>query len=654
MMFASSSFDAAVRAPRRARAVATAVVVILDVAIAFVGIIARPRVAVAPRRAALGVTLGVAVVRVDSIARIARARSRVVVWRRRARAIVIHGVGPRSNPNPRFAFEPRARVDARSSIDARAGSPQTSARARAPRAMPRAGADVDVEALVRRAKTRLNALYGIQHVRANARASDGANGDDAWAIRDADAREVARGLFADDEDGDRTSLAMVKMAFCAVERKRRLERWEYGAEWLARAERDLTKARVECGEREIPAWFLKPDCDYAIEEEGDVWMTFERAGRAVARRAVRRMRDGYALVPKRELAETYAAAVAREIREDCDRVLRKMHAWLATGTAPRAFDPKCRWNALRIVRTYQPDASELPKISAPNGSNFAKARRERRRAQRVGGVAQHAIAVEADGEADAIETRPGAELRRARKALDSNVNRDVAARPFPPCMRNKMENLRRDAHLKYHDRFQLNLFFKGIGFTVNEALEFWRRGVFPKGRMKAYQGEHTYAIRHHYGLEGAMKDYTPHECDSLAEPTEGVRACPFVGSVEDLRQSSNSRDWYQALSFDGREAVELAVQAGDRRAACERVFADFHGGLSIGDEFRFPADYFDASMEIEDTYRDKRRRDAFSSKSVAAPPPDDGAPPAPHRSLLPERLQLDIEDSSSDEDPDPA
>ena len=175
--------------------------------------------------------------------------------------------------------------------------------------MPRAGADVDVEALVRRAKTRLNALYGIQHVRANARASDGANGDDrARAIRDADAREVARGLFADDEDGDRTSLAMVKMAFCAVERKRRLERWEYGAEWLARAERDLTKARVECGEREIPAWFLKPDCDYAIEEEGDVWMTFERAGRAVARRAVRRMRDGYALVPKRELAETYAAA----------------------------------------------------------------------------------------------------------------------------------------------------------------------------------------------------------------------------------------------------------------------------------------------------------------------------------------------------------
>ena len=650
MMFASSSFDAAVRARRRPRVVATAVVVILDVAVAIVGVIARPRVAVAPRRAALGVALGVAVVRVDSIARIARARSRVVVWRRRARAIVIHGVGPRSNPNPRFAFEPRARVDARSSIDARAGSPQTSARARAPRAMPRAGADVvDVETLVRRAKTRLNALYGIQHVRANARASDGAN--DARAIRDADAREVARGLFADDEDGDSQSLAMVKMAFCAVERKRRLERWEYGAEWLARAERDLTKARVECGEREIPARFLKPDCDYAIEEEGDVWMTFERAGRAVARRAVRRMRDGYALVPKRELAETYAEAVAREIREDCDRVLRKMHARLATGTAPMAFDPKCRSNALRIVRTYQPDASELPKISAPNGFNFAKARRERRRAQRVGGVAQHAIAIEADGEVEAIiETRPGAELRRARKALDSNVNRDVATRPFPPCIRNKMEDLRRDAHLKYHDRFQLNLFFKGIGFTVNEALEFWRRGVFPKGRMKAYQGEHTYAIRHHYGLEGAMKDYTPHNCDSLAELTEGVRTCPFVGSVEDLRQSSNSRDWYQALSFDGREAVELAVQAGDRRAACERVFADFHGGMSIGEDFESPADYFDASMEIEDQYRDRQRRDAFSSKSVAAPPPDDDAPPAPS-SLLPERLQLDIEDSSSDEEP---
>ena len=152
-----------------------------------------------------------------------------------------------------------------------------------------------------------------------------------------------------------------------------------------------------------------------------------------------------------------------------------------------------------------------------------------------------------------------------------------------------------------------------------------------------------------------MKDYTPHNCDSLAELTEtelteGVRTCPFVGSVEDLRQSSNSRDWYQALSFDGREAVELAVQAGDRRAACERVFADFHGGMSIGEDFKSPADYFDASMEIEDQYRDRQRRGAFSSKSVAAPPPDDDAPPAPS-SLLPERLQLDIEDSSSDEEP---
>lgn len=113
--------------------------------------------------------------------------------------------------------------------------------------------------------------------------SDGVNGDDVWVICDVDVVEVVCGLFVDDEVGDWMLLVMVKMVFCVVEWKWRLEWWEYGVEWLARAERDLTKARVECGEREISVWFLKLDCDYVIEEEGDVWMMFEWVGWVVVR-----------------------------------------------------------------------------------------------------------------------------------------------------------------------------------------------------------------------------------------------------------------------------------------------------------------------------------------------------------------------------------
>ena len=115
-----------------------------------------------------------------------------------------------------------------------------------------------------------------------------------------------------------------------------------------------------------------------------------------------------------------------------------------------------------------------------------------------------------------------------------------------------------------------------------------------------------------------MKDYTPHNCESLAKPVEGMRACPFVGSVDEFRTASSSSDWFRELSFDGREAVELAVQMGDARCACERVFADFHGGLPIGQEFTFPADFFDASLEIEDRYVERRRAEPRGERAKQA------------------------------------
>ena len=155
-----------------------------------------------------------------------------------------------------------------------------------------------------------------------------------------------------------------------------------------------------------------------------------------------------------------------------------------------------------------------------------------------------------------------------------------------------------------------------------------------------------------------MKDYTPHNCESLAKSVEGMRACPFVGSVDEFRTASSSSDWFRELSFDGREAVELAVQMGDAKCACERVFADFHGGLPIGQEFTFPADFFDASLEIEDLYVEQRRAEprgeraeqAAAEETAAAPPGTARA--EPHSHSLPKGFRIDVEDASSDEDDD--
>ena len=514
--------------------------------------------------------------------------------------------------------------------------------------------DIDVERAVAHAKTRLRALYGAQHVAVNHRAAGTSSADEPSSARDVIAAHV-RGLFANDPVADAASAAMTRLAFCCVDARGGVRFWEYGAEWLARAERTLALGRIEAGDASVPASFVEcGECSFEVMEDGDAWMPFERAVSAVGSRAARAVRDGYACVPREALAEAYAESVEREVRRDCQRAFRKLRAMMSTGDGPRALDPRSRLNALRAVRTYQPDPSELPYLPA-TGSTFARKRRERRRA----GLATHAMAIEADGEAsERASTRVGVELKRAFAALRAGASK-VSTRPFPPCMRDKLSALRRTAHLKYADRFQLNLFFKAIGLDVSETLDFWRRGVFPRGRMRNYQKEHTYAIRHHYGLEGAMKDYTPHNCESLAKSVEGARACPFVGTVDEFRTASSSSDWFRELSFDGREAVELAVQMGDAKCACERVFADFHGGLPIGQEFTFPADFFDASLEIEDLYVERRRAHPLENRSAeadpaegAATPPESDASAAAHPDALPENFRIDVEDASSDEDDD--
>ena len=256
---------------------------------------------------------------------------------------------------------------------------------------------------------------------ARARASDDVEGRRAREEALAAWTREASAPFDEDVVADRVSLAALKCAFCAVERDGGWRLWTTGAEWLSRAERESARRRVRNGSVEIPSWFLKSACGFEVVEEGDVWMTFERAAVVVGKRRAREVRDGFALVPKSEAAETHAAHVERDIREDCERTLRRMRAWLATGEAPRAFDPKNERNALREIRTWQPDPSELPEVPTSRRTNLAERRRERRRRRGgVAGIAHHAIAIEADaavGGQGLGMGRPGEEWKRAPRRL---------------------------------------------------------------------------------------------------------------------------------------------------------------------------------------------------------------------------------------------
>lgn len=87
---------------------------------------------------------------------------------------------------------------------------------------------------------------------------------------------------------------------------------------------------------------------------------------------------------------------------------------------------------------------------------------------------------------------------------------DLVVRHAPACMRNLNSTLKTNKHLKHFGRQQYNLFLKGIGLSVEEALIYWRKS-FSAMTDDKFNKEHRYNIRHGYGLEGGRKNYAPKE-----------------------------------------------------------------------------------------------------------------------------------------------
>ena len=189
-------------------------------------------------------------------------------------------------------------------------------------------------------------------------------------------------------------------------------------------------------------------------------------------------------------------------------------------------------------------------ISGADGTNrgYGRWRRGWRRGKKKSGAGSssahtHASSLPAgldiqpnrDGPYGRIPTGPwiaeiGVDAKRVLRVLKRGV-KGVAARPYPPCMRRHLQTLHVERHLKHHSRWQFTLFLKGMDLTVDEALAVWR-SQFVHGKMGDFQREHTYAVRHSFGLEGKMADYPPHTCERLAKNAtrgDGEPGCPFAG-----------------------------------------------------------------------------------------------------------------------------
>lgn len=90
-----------------------------------------------------------------------------------------------------------------------------------------------------------------------------------------------------------------------------------------------------------------------------------------------------------------------------------------------------------------------------------------------------------------------------------------ARQSFPPCMKSLYSVLKNQHHLKHFGRLQLGLFLKGLGFTMDEAMKFWKDEMCKKMDSDKFEKNYAYNVRHMFGQEGKRNDYKPWNCNKV-------------------------------------------------------------------------------------------------------------------------------------------
>ncbi|CAG8530033.1 12976_t:CDS:2 [Ambispora leptoticha] len=180
---------------------------------------------------------------------------------------------------------------------------------------------------------------------------------------------------------------------------------------------------------------------------------------------------------------------------------------------------------------------------------------------------------------------------------------DQLTEHFPLCMRHLHNKLQENKHLKHYGRMQYNLFLKGIGLSVEEALRFWRT-AFSKLNDDKFQKSYAYNIRHNYGMEGKRTDYAPLNCMKIItnnQPGEGDHhGCPFRHFSED----NLSRTLYNAGVTDKAQIRQILEYAKGHHynIACTRFFELTRGSGSkeqgMMAAINHPNEFFEKSYQL--------------------------------------------------------
>ncbi|XP_061316542.1 DNA primase large subunit isoform X2 [Pezoporus flaviventris] len=193
----------------------------------------------------------------------------------------------------------------------------------------------------------------------------------------------------------------------------------------------------------------------------------------------------------------------------------------------------------------------------------------------------------------------------------------LSVRSFPLCMRQLHKALRDNHHLRHGGRMQYGLFLKGIGLTLEQALEFWKK-EFIRGKVDTdkFDKGYAYSIRHNYGKEGKRTDYTPYSCMKIImsnPPSQGdYHGCPFRHSdPELLKQKLQS---YKIAPSGITQILEL-VKGMHYQLACQKYFELTHYVDDTGFSLNHPNQYFTESQRLLNGGRELKKEISNSGNS---------------------------------------
>uniref|UniRef100_A0A3Q0SSQ6 DNA primase large subunit n=1 Tax=Amphilophus citrinellus TaxID=61819 RepID=A0A3Q0SSQ6_AMPCI len=186
----------------------------------------------------------------------------------------------------------------------------------------------------------------------------------------------------------------------------------------------------------------------------------------------------------------------------------------------------------------------------------------------------------------------------------------LSGKSFPLCMRQLHQALRENHHLRHGGRMQYGLFLKGIGLSLEQALQFWK-SEFIRGKVDAdkFDKAYAYSIRHMFGKEGKRTDYTPYSCMKVIlsnPPSQGDHhGCPFRHSDPELLKQK--LQVYKVSPSGINQILEL-VKGMHYQLACQKYFELTH---NVSEDAAFslnhPNQYFVESQKLLGGGKDVKR-----------------------------------------------